>query len=111
MHFEKITRWDNTNTRIIGELDWRQGPGRVFEVHIDVDPEYHRKGIGSGLIEELERLIEGREPMSLYTFMAVDNDKAYHFFTAVGFKLFRVEGFYGNGRDAYFGCKTIGTPK
>jgi ribosomal protein S18 acetylase RimI-like enzyme len=110
MEFNKLQRHD-TFGAVIGELEWRQGPGRVFEVHIDVDSEYQRQGIGRQLVEELEQLIIDREPMSLYTFMAANNDKAYAFFTAVGFRLLRVEGFYGVGRDAYFGCKTIGIPK
>ena len=111
MQFNTIRRWSDTGVKVIGELEWREGPGRTFEVHVDVDPEYHRKGIGTGLIRDLELIIEDKEPMSIYTFMAADNEKARGFFAANGFVLQLVKGFYGAGRDAYFGCKTIGTPK
>lgn len=109
MHFKKITRWDSTRTLIIGELEWREGPGKTYEVHIDVHPDHQRRGIGRSMVASLESWLV--EPMSLYTFMAADNAKARMFFVAVGFDLVLVRGFYGRGRDAYFGCKTIGEPK
>ncbi len=110
MNFQHIVRHDTFN-HPIATLEWREGPGRTFEVHIDVDKEYHRCGIGRSLVAELEALIADREPMSLYTFMAADNETAYSFFNAVGFQLHVIPNFYGNGRNAVFGVKPIGTPK
>lgn len=114
MNFKHIRRYEN-NERLTGllvaELEWREGPGRTFEIHIDVVPSYQRKGIGRSMIEELIELVQDREPMSLYTFMAADNTQARLFFSAVGFTLFYIPDFYGEGRDAWFGVKPIGTPK
>lgn len=110
MNWDKIVRRDHEG-QIVGELEWRESPGRTFELHVDVHPAHHRKGIGRKLVEELEKLVAGREPMSLYTFMAADNLKARQFFAAVGFNLILAPNFYGRGRDAYFGIKVLGAPK
>ena len=99
---------------VVGELEWRDSPGRTIEVHIDVHPDHQRKGIGRKLIDNLIQFIterDGDKPMCLYTFMAADNKQAVAFFTAVGFALQYVPNFYGTWRNAYFGCKTIGAPK
>lgn len=110
MGFNKLHRYD-TFGAVIATLEWRKSPGRTFEVHIDVEPSYQRQGIGRQLIQELEQLVADQEPMSLYTFMAADNDQAVKFFKGVGFHLYRVDNFYGYGRDGYMGIKAIGTPK
>ncbi len=107
---QHLKRYD-TDGALIGEIEWQECPGRTFEMHIDVVPSRHRKGVGRSMVEELIELIKDREPMSLYTFMAADNELAQKFFRGVGFHLYRIDNFYGYGRDAYFGVKPIGTPK
>lgn len=97
--------------KCIGDLSFDRRPGKTFEVHLDVLPEYQRMGIGKSLIAEVEKLAKSEKAMSLYTFMASDNEKAKGFFRTVGFELTYLPNFYGHGRHAYFGLKTIGKPE
>ena len=105
-----LKRYDEDG-QVLGALEWQECPGRTFEVHIDVNPTHHRKGIGRSMMEELLELVKDRNPMCLYTFMAGDNELAQKFFRGIGFTLYHIPSFYGHGRDAYFGCKPIGEPK
>lgn len=108
-----IRRWaeGSKDEEPIGTLEWAERPGRTFELHLDVDPAVHRKGIGRSMVEELETLAKAREGMSLYSFSAHDNVKANGFFTGVGFTAYPIWNFYGTDRHAWFYVKTIGAPK
>lgn len=95
----------------IGELVYTYRSGKTIEVHLDVEPPYQRKGIGRSMMEEIEQLARNEKMMSLYTFMAPDNEKAKGFFRAMGFSLTYLPDFYGHGRAAYIGTKPIGKPE
>ena len=105
----RIYRYEGGRT--VGCLEWDERPGATYELHLDVEPAYQRQGIGRSMVEELESFARAQGGMCLYTFMAADNEKARAFFLAMGFTLIYIPSFYGEGRDARFGCKPIGAPK
>jgi len=106
----KITRFDDQK-KLIGELEWEERPGSTYEMHLDVIPEYHRRGIGRSMFEELETLVKSKHGMSIYSFCAGDNNAARSFFLYMGFIAYKIPNFYGEGRDAYFLVKTVGKPR
>ena len=110
MTWQLIQRADESG-HVYAELQWDERPGNTFELHLDVEEAYRRKGVGRGMVQEMEALAKRRGGMALYTFMAADNEMAIMFFRAMGFLLYEAPGFYGAGRGAYLGVKTIGRPR
>lgn len=111
MKHGKIVRRREGTVEVIGELEWDARPGATYEVHLDVAAGHRRRGVGRSMMDEIETLAKSRGAVSLYTFMAGDNELAQAFFLAMGFTLSWIPGFYGEGRNAWFGVKTIGRPK
>jgi GNAT superfamily N-acetyltransferase len=95
----------------IGELEWDLRPGATYEVHLDVHPSHHRKGVGRSMMNEIEAYAKAQGGLSLYSFCASDNTKALAFFKGMGFTATYANDFYGFGRHAYFLHKAIGAPK
>lgn len=104
MNFEHIIR--EHEGKVIGDLEWRESPGGTYELHLDVEPEFHRQGIGRSMVEELERLVlKKKATRSLYSFAAEENEGAHMFFMGVGFRGYKIANFYG--RNAYFWVKPL----
>ncbi len=104
MNFNHIMRAHNGE--IIGDLEWRESPGGTYELHLDVEPEFQRQGVGRSMVEELERLVlEKKTTKSLYSFSAEENERAYGFFRGIGFQEYLISNFYG--RDAYLWVKPL----
>lgn len=97
----------------IGVLEWDERPGATYEMHLDVEPEFHRQGVGRSMVEELIETVKKmeREPMSIYSFSSADNAKAFAFFSGMGFVRYSIENLYGFGASAYMWVLTIGAPK
>ena len=95
----------------IGELIWDNRPGATYEMHLDVSPDHHRKGIGRSMFIELEAKVKLMNGMCIYSFCAADNEKARGFFNGMGFAETLVKDFYGIGRDAFLLWKPIGRPE
>ena len=99
----------------VGDLEWAWRPGGTVEMHLDVDPAYYRQGVGRAMLRELlasaPKDAWGRTPITVFSFSAGDNDKAYGYFTGCGFAAVRLADFYGRGRDAWFYWLVTGEPK
>ena len=106
-----VAEWHRPDDQLIGELVWTPSSGGTFEFHLDVVPEYQRKGVGRSMVEEMETLARSQKGMALYSFCASDNDGAVAFFRAMGFNTFFATDFYGEGRHSYFLWKPIGRPE
>lgn len=108
--FNHIQR-TNEAGHTIGDLEWRKSPGATYEMHLDVESDYHRQGVGRSMLDELTYMVKGEEGMSIYSYSSSDNEKAYGFFSGVGFTPYLITGFYGRERNAYLWVKTVGAPK
>ncbi len=111
--FNKIIRQDAnslTAGNVIGELLWEERPGATYEMHLDVEPTYHRQGVGRSMLEELEAIVKNRKGMSIYSVSLCSNLKASKFFSGVGFTPHLIVGFYGKEVNAYLWVKVMGEP-
>ena len=77
-----------------------------------VEPEYQRRGVGTLLMQAVERaaLQWGMEKLFLHT--ATENTPAQKLFERNGFQVHRIiEGFYPEGQDALHMGREMGLPK
>jgi ribosomal-protein-alanine N-acetyltransferase len=66
---------------VIGAWDGRRG----FVYRMAVHPEYHRRGIGSALIRELEKQLRDKGALSINIILNADNAAAHAFYRSLGY--------------------------
>lgn len=89
-----------------GILEYRLGMGNVCEIYnIVVEENQRRKGIGTRLLEGLEKRLKTTEYSSIYLFTKEDNLEAREFYEARGFTGRDLPWFYG-GTGAIIYTKT-----
>lgn len=73
-----------------------------YIVTLDVAPAYRRKGLGSALMQAIERQARAEGCVALALHVFTGNDVAMQFYERYGFAAsHRVEAFYGSGRAAW----------
>jgi ribosomal protein S18 acetylase RimI-like enzyme len=79
---------------------------------IAVDPDHQAKGIGSMLLQTIEKQAQKMHVEQLVLHTARDNKVALHLFEAHGFRLIRsISRFYPKGQDALEMMKTLSRKK
>ncbi len=68
---------------VLGAWDGRRG----WIYHLAVDPKRQRKGVGTRLVRELERRMEGKGVLKVNAVVYRDNKKSIEFFTKLGYQL------------------------
>jgi ribosomal protein S18 acetylase RimI-like enzyme len=101
--------------RLVGWICWGQTPcteGTWDLYWLAVDPGAHGLGIGTALVEEMERRLTGTARLiSVDTSGRPDYDPTRAFYLARGYRaVARVPDFYAPGDDQVIFTKALGTP-
>jgi ribosomal-protein-alanine N-acetyltransferase len=82
--------------------------GVGYIITMDVLRNYRRHGMGTALLEDIERKLLDVGTRAIWLETATDNEAAIAFWQKHGFSKMRIRrGYYPNGRDAYTMTKTI----
>jgi len=76
----------------------------------DVHPDFQRKGLGTLLLKTAEQIAQNKNVSSIYTVIAVDNEKMINFSRKNGFKISKqMKDFWGRGTgNAFLLTKNVG---
>jgi len=86
-----------------GRLGYKVTDENIELTEIFVEPRQRRKGIGTNLVRELERIAIDRSKACIYVFTRDSNKSAQEFYKAIGFqKVCDIPGFYrSEGAEMY----------
>jgi GNAT superfamily N-acetyltransferase len=95
-HFKKNVRKDSTKTDLQNLLSFYPA-----HLHIDILSEYQRQGIGTSLIDRLEKHLRFQGIKGVHSGTSERNSKAIQFYKKVGFSMIYEEpGGFGMWPDA-----------
>jgi N-acetylglutamate synthase len=78
---------------VIGGFDGRRG----LIYHLAVDTDFRKHGIGTRLMDEVERRLKAKGCLKCYLMVTVDNEKAMRFYEARNWE--RMDAIYTYGKE------------